>query len=269
MTFELAGKRALVTGSSSGIGAGIASILADEGVSVVVHGRNADRAEAVADRICAQGGKAATAIGDLGTEDGAAQVAHTAAKAFGGVDILVNNAGGASETNVQSWFELPVSEWGVTYQRNVMSAGHLIHALVPAMKENGWGRIIQIASAAGIIPTSGQPDYGPSKAAMINMSMGLSKALKGTGITVNTVMPGMIMTEGVKDFLRTFAERRGWGDDIDKAAEYVLKGTGQTVHRIGQVSDVAYAVAFLASPRADFFNGINLHLDGGATQSIY
>jgi len=79
----------------------------------------------------------------------------------------------------------------------------------------------------------------------------------------------MIMTEGLKDFLRTFAERRGWGDDIDKAAEYVLKGTGQTVHRIGQISDVAYAVAFLVSSRADFFNGINLHLDGGATQSIY
>ncbi len=269
MDFDLNGKRALVTGSSSGIGAGIVETLAAEGVSVVVHGRNAERAEAVADRIRADGGTAATAVGDLATEDGAAQVADTAAAAFSGIDILVHNAGGSSETGIQSWFALPVSEWGVTYQRNVMSAGYLIHALVPAMKESGWGRIIQIASAAGIIPTSGQPDYGPSKAAMINLSMGLSKALAGTGITVNTVMPGMIMTEGLRDFLRTFADHRGWGDDLDKAADYILKGTGQTVHRIGQVSDVAYAVAFLASPRADFLNGINLHLDGGATQSIY
>ncbi|OBG94518.1 3-oxoacyl-ACP reductase [Mycobacterium sp. E136] len=269
MDFNLNGKRALVTGSSSGIGAGIASTLAREGVSVVVHGRNAERARTVAEQIRADGGQAAVAIGDLATEEGAAHVADTAAEAFDGIDILVNNAGGASETNVQSWFSLPVSEWGVTYQRNVMSAGYLIHALVPAMKEKDWGRIIQIASAAGIIPTSGQPDYGPSKAAMINMSMGLSKALKGTGVTVNTVMPGMIMTEGLKEFLHTFAERRGWGDDIDKAAEYVLKGTGQTVHRIGQISDVAYAVAVLASPNADFLNGINLHLDGGATGSIY
>lgn len=269
MSFDLNGKHALVTGSSSGIGAGIACMLASEGASVVVHGRNAQRAEAVAERIRADGGKAATAIGDLASESDAALVANTAANAFGDIDILVNNAGGASETGKQSWFDLPVSEWGVTYQRNVMSAGYLIHALVPAMKEKGWGRVIQIASAAGIIPTSGQPDYGPSKAAMINMSMGLSKALAGTGITVNTVMPGMIMTEGLKDFLRIFAERRGWGDDIDKAAQYVLKGTGQTVHRIGQVSDVAYAVAFFASPRADFLNGINLHLDGGATGSIY
>lgn len=269
MNFDLLGKRALITGSSSGIGAGIATTLAAEGVSVVVHGRDPQRAHAVADEIRANGGQAATAIGDLATEDSAADVAGSAAQPFGGIDILVNNAGGASETGVQSWFELPVKEWGATYQRNVMSAGYLIHALVPAMREKGWGRIIQIASAAAIIPTSGQPDYGPSKAAMINMSMGLSKALAGTGITVNTVMPGMIMTEGLNDFLRIFAERRGWGDDLDKAAEYVLKGTGQTVHRIGQISDIAYAVAVLASPRAEFFNGMNLHLDGGATGSIY
>ena len=269
MNFDLGGKRALVTGSSSGIGAGIASVLAAEGVSVVVHGRNAERADAVADAIRADGGRAATAIGDLSAEAGAADVAAAAAEAFGGIDILVNNAGGASETGVQSWFKLPVSEWGATYERNVLSAGYLIHALVPAMKDSGWGRVIQIASAAGIIPTSGQPDYGPSKAAMINMSMGLSKALAGSGVTVNTVMPGMIMTDGLKDFLRIFAERRGWGDDIDTAADYVLKGTGQTVHRIGQVSDIAYAVMVLASPHAGFFNGMNLHIDGGATGSIY
>lgn len=269
MNVELAGKRALVTGSSSGIGAGIATTLAAEGVSVVVHGRNEERVTSVADEIRARGGQAVTAVGDLATEDGAAEVASSAAAAFGGIDILVNNAGGSSESGVQSWFALPVAEWGVTYQRNVLSAGHLIHALVPAMQENGWGRIIQIASAAGIMPTSGQPDYGPSKAAMINMSMGLSKALAGTGVTVNTVMPGMIMTDGLRDFLRIFAERRGWGDDLDRAAEYVLKGTGQTVHRIGEISDVAYAVVMLASPKAEFFNGMNLHIDGGGTGSIY
>ncbi|BBZ15555.1 SDR family NAD(P)-dependent oxidoreductase [Mycobacterium branderi] len=269
MNLGLQGKRALVTGSSSGIGAGIAKTLAAEGVSVVVHGRNVGRVSAVVDEIRQRDATAVAVIGDLASEDGAAAVAEAAASEFGGIDILVNNAGGPSDTEVQSWFALPVSEWGVTYQRNVLSAGYLIHALAPAMKENRWGRIIQIASAAGIIPTSGQPDYGPSKAAMINMSMGLSKALAGSGVTVNTVMPGMIMTKGLRDFLRVFAERRGWGDDLDRAAQYVLKGTGQTVHRIGQVDDVAYAVAMLASPKADFFNGMNLHVDGGGTSSIY
>jgi NAD(P)-dependent dehydrogenase (short-subunit alcohol dehydrogenase family) len=122
---------------------------------------------------------------------------------------------------------------------------------------------------AGTIPTSAQPDYGPSKAAMVNMSLGLSKALAGSGVTVNTVSPGMIRTPGLDDFLRQFAQKRGWGDDIDQAAAYILKGTGQTVHRIGEVGDVANAVAWLASPVADFVNGINIHMDGGASSSIY
>jgi NAD(P)-dependent dehydrogenase (short-subunit alcohol dehydrogenase family) len=101
------------------------------------------------------------------------------------------------------------------------------------------------------------------------MSMGLSKALAGSGITVNTVSPGMIMTDKLVEFLRRFADKRGWGDDVDRAAEYVLKGTGQTVTRIGQVEDIAYAVTMLASPNSGFINGVNLHLDGGGTGSIY
>jgi 3-oxoacyl-[acyl-carrier protein] reductase len=137
------------------------------------------------------------------------------------------------------------------------------------MRERGWGRNIQISSMAGTIPTSAQPDYGPSKAAVVNMSLGLSKALAGSGVTVNTVSPGMIRTPALEDFLRLFAHKRGWGDDLDKAVEYILKGTGQSVNRIGNVDDVAYAVAWLASPLADFVNGINIHMDGGASSSIY
>ena len=86
---------------------------------------------------------------------------------------------------------------------------------------------------------------------------------------MNTVSPGMIMTDKLVEFLRTFADKRGWGDDVDRAAEYVLKGTGQTVTRIGQVEDIAYAVTMLASPASGFINGVNLHLDGGGTGSIY
>ena len=164
---------------------------------------------------------------------------------------------------------MDVTEWVATFEKNVGAAGRLIHHFAPGMRERQWGRIIQISSAAGIIPTSAQPDYGPAKAAMINMSLGLSKALSGTGVTVNTVSPGMIMTEGLLDFLRTFAAKRGWGDDIDQAAEYILKGTGQTVNRIGQVEDIAFAVLYLASPLGGFVNGVNLHLDGGGTAFIY
>jgi 3-oxoacyl-[acyl-carrier protein] reductase len=269
MDLHLKGRRALVTGSSSGIGTGIARLLAGEGASVVVHGRNAERLAQVAAGIETSGGEVASALGDLATDDGANSVAAAALDAFGGIDILVNNAGGASEDEAKSWFQVPVGEWVATFQKNVGAAGRLIHHLAPPMRERGWGRIIQISSMAGTIPTSAQPDYGPSKAAMVNMSLGLSKALAGSGVTVNTVSPGMIRTPGLDDFLRQFAQKRGWGDDIDQAAAYILKGTGQTVHRIGEVGDVANAVAWLASPLADFVNGINIHMDGGASPSIY
>jgi 3-oxoacyl-[acyl-carrier protein] reductase len=269
MDLQLQGKRALVTGSSSGIGTGIAAVLAREGVSVVVHGRNAERLAKVAADIEAAGGTVASALGDLATDEGADAVAAAAKDAFGDIDILVNNAGGSSEEEAKSWFQVPLDEWVKSFQKNVMAAGRLIHHFAPGMKERGWGRIIQISSMAGTIPTSAQPDYGPSKAAMVNMSLGLSKALAGSGVTVNTVSPGMIRTPGLEDFLRVFAAKRGWGDDIGKAADYIVKGTGQSVHRTGEVDDIAYAVAWLSSPLADFVSGINIHMDGGASSSIY
>jgi len=269
MDYQLQGKRALVTGSSSGIGTGIARALAAEGASVMVHGRNPERTAQVAADLAATGVQVATTIGDVGTDEGAAEVVRATTEAFGGVDILVNNAGGSSEEDEVSWFKVPLEEWVTSYQKNVIGSARLIHQFVPGMRERGWGRVIQISSMAGVIPTSAQPDYGPSKAAMNNMALGLAKALKGTGVTVNTVSPGMIMTPGLKDFLTTFAEKRGWGDDIDQAAQYVLKGSGQTVLKIGQPADIAYAVTWLASPLADFVNGLNMHMDGGATAHVY
>jgi NAD(P)-dependent dehydrogenase (short-subunit alcohol dehydrogenase family) len=103
---------------------------------------------------------------------------------------------------------------------------------------------------------------------MLNMSLGLSKALAKTGVTSNTVSPGMVRTEGLERFLRTFAEKRGWGDDIAQAEAYVLKGTGQTVSKVGEIDDIAYVVAMLASPRSDFINGTNVHVDGGISPAI-
>lgn len=269
MDLKLKGKRALVTGSSSGIGVEIAKLLAAEGAQVVVNGRNVERAQAVADAINAAGGQAAVACGDLGTDAGAQAVAEAARAAFGGIDILVNNAGGASESAAKSWFDATADEWIDTYQRNVLAAVRLSHAFVPEMKDRGWGRIINIGTAAAITPTSGQADYGPAKAAMLNMSLALSKALSRTGVTSNTVSPGMIRTEGVQRFLAHFAKKRGWENDVAKAEEYVANGTGQTVKRIGEVQDIAYAVAMIASPNADFINGVNFHVDGGISPSIH
>jgi 3-oxoacyl-[acyl-carrier protein] reductase len=267
MDLQIEGKRALVTGSSSGIGEAIAKYLASQGVNVVVHGRDRQRAAAVAQDIIDGGGAAYVSIGDLIEGHEADRVADEALQALGGIDILVNNAAGTAEGE-QSWFKVPVDEWEKTFRRNVSASGRLIHKLAPPMKERGWGRVIQIGTMASTIPTSAQPDYGPSKAALLNMSKGLSRALAGSGVTVNTVSPGMIRTPGVARFLNVFAQKRGW-DDAREAERYIMKKNGQSVHRVGEPHDIAYVVAFLASPLADFLNGINIHADGGAAGNIY
>jgi len=267
MDLELTGRRALVTGSSSGIGAGVAKVLAQEGAEVVVHGRDVDRAQAVAKALTERGARAAVAIGDLSTDEGAEAVAKAALEAFGGIDILVNNAGGSSKGET-SWFKVPAQSWVDVYQANTLAAVRLIHALVPGMRERGWGRIINIGSAAAVTPTSGQPEYGPAKAALINMSLGLSKTLRNSGVTSNVVSPGMIRTEGLEKGMALLAEKRGFGLDAEKGIEIMLKGIGQTVDRIGEVDDVGYAVTMLASPRSDFINGTNLHIDGGISPAV-
>lgn len=268
MELDLTGKRALVTGSSSGIGVAIAEMLAAEGASVVINGRDSARVDAVTQRLQDQGYQAARACGDLSTDQGGKAVVEAANTAFGGIDILVNNAGGSAASDSPNWFAYDTDQWVDTYQRNTLAAVRLIHAFAPQMKERGWGRIINISTAAAITPTSGQADYGPAKAAMLNMSLGLSKALKQSGVTVNCISPGMIRTEGLLKVLKKMAERRGWGNDLAKAEEYITKRGGQTVSRIGEVQDIGYAVVMLASPRSDFINGINFHVDGGISPSL-
>ncbi len=205
---------------------------------MVVLGRNEARLAKVAGDLRATGATVVSAIGDLATNEGAEHVADVAMEELGGIDVLVNNAGGASEGENKSWFQVPLEDWVATVPEERRGRRlRLIHRLVPGMKERGWGRgHTDRQRGRHDTHASAQPDYGPAKAAMANMSMGLSKALTGTGITVNTVSPGMIMTEGLMDFLMVFADKRGWGDDTDRAAEYILKGCGQTVNRIpGQV----------------------------------
>ncbi len=270
MDMGLQGRVALVTGSTSGIGVGIAHVLAGEGVAVIIHGRNAERAQKTADAIIAKGGKAAVALGDLDTDEGADAVARDALAAFGQVDILINNAGGrADETAPLSFFDIPVPLWNASYNRNVTSAVRMIHRLVPAMKERGWGRVIQISSVSGQATSGGVAEYGAAKAALLNLSLGLSKVLANTGVTVNTISPGMILTGALEGWLDGVAKQQGYGTDRDKAARWVLDNTmKQTVDRLGQPEDIGNAALFLSSPHGEFINGANLRVCGGASPSI-
>jgi NAD(P)-dependent dehydrogenase (short-subunit alcohol dehydrogenase family) len=265
MDLQLARKRALVTGSSSGIGSEIARMLAAEGISVVVHGRNAKRTQAVVRQIEDAGGRAGIALGDLMTEDGKAAAIDATGRAFGGVDILVNNAGGASSV---AWFETTGEEWTDSYRQNTLPAVALAQAFVPGMRERGWGRCIQISSRNAISAYAEFGPYGAAKAALNNLTLSLSKALAGTGVTSNGIMPGLIYTPLVEDWFKTLARQQGSYDPAvgrDFAIKNVLR---QTVGRIGEAKDIAFAVCMIASPLNDFMTGTTFRVDGGATPTI-
>jgi len=265
MTLELQGKRALVTGSSSGIGEAIAMRLAREGASVVVHGRNAERAEKVAAAIRATGAEAHVAIGDLSRDDQANEVADAAEAALGGIDILVNNAGGTSSGGGQATFlEATPAEWVAAYEGNVVSAIRMIRRFVPGMKAAGWGRIIQISSLVAHRPNLVIPDYAAAKAALNNMTVGLAKTLGGAGITVNSISPGVILTAGVEGWFRGLADQFGWGADwpeIEKRA--IAELAPNHCGRAGRPEDIAHAVMYLASPQAGFVTGTDMMVSGG------
>jgi NAD(P)-dependent dehydrogenase (short-subunit alcohol dehydrogenase family) len=266
MDLRLKGKRALVTGSSSGIGAGIARMLAEEGCQVVVHGRNAERAANVAAEIGAVG----CLVGDLATTEGCDAVAARALELAGGVDILVNNAGGGEGTSDLPWLDVPEEAWVKTFEINTMSAVRLSRRLIPQMKARGWGRIIQISSAVAAQPTTRGPDYAGSKAALANTTVALAHALSGTGITANVVSPGVILTPSVETFAAEIAASMGWGDvkkeDLEKRlAVEMLK---LPVARIGDVEDVGLVVCMLASPRSGFITAANIRVDGGQLDHV-
>jgi NAD(P)-dependent dehydrogenase (short-subunit alcohol dehydrogenase family) len=265
MMLELEGKRALVTGSSSGLGEAIARRLAGEGARLVVHGRNIERARRVAAEIRATGCEAHVAIGDLSRDDEAALVGDAVEAALGGIDILVNNAGGQSSGGGQAtFFEATPAEWVAAYEGNVVSAVRMIQRFAPGMKAAGWGRIIQISSLVAHRPNLVIPDYAAAKAALNNMTVGLAKTLAGTGITVNSISPGVIMTEGVEGWFRKLAEQFGWGTDwpeIEKRA--IAELAPNLCGRGGRPEDVAHAVMYLASPRAGFVTGTDMLVSGG------
>lgn len=266
MNLQLNGKRALVTGSSRGIGEAIAKTLAQEGVSVIVHGRSEERTNRVVQEIIADGGKADTAVGALNTDNGAKTVADKALSSLGGVDILVNNVGTFS---FHGWMDSTIDQWVQIYNTNVVSMVRMIQLLMPQMKELGWGRIIQISSSDGTQPFAEQPNYAASKAANINMTVSLAKELTGTGITVNTVSPGSIETAGFDEFLLKFGEAQGDRTNLEQMKVQMLKEMmGSPVNRFGTPLEVACLTTFVSSPLSGYINGANLRVDGGWTQTI-
>ncbi|WP_426937243.1 SDR family NAD(P)-dependent oxidoreductase [Brevibacterium sp. LE-L] len=262
MDLHLEGKRALITGSSSGVGRAVADRLAKEGCIVLIHGRHEQPCEDVASEIRAQGGTATIVLGDLTDPAAVVEVGERALEH--GVDILVNNAGPFSE---HSWDRVSPSDWIQSYQGNVVSAASLIRQLTPMMRERSWGRVINIGSRAVVSPLENMVDYSAAKAAVLNLTSSLAKSLAHSGVTANCVSPGVILTESLE---RMFSEREDCtaeaskDSEPDAMADYAPNPAG----RLGRPEDIATAIAYLASPLAGYINGANLPVDGGITGAV-
>ncbi|TWD79809.1 NAD(P)-dependent dehydrogenase (short-subunit alcohol dehydrogenase family) [Kribbella amoyensis] len=261
MDLGLTGRRALVTGSSAGLGAAVAKLLAEEGAAVVVHGRDEARVGKVTAEIVAAGGSADGVVGDLTTDEGAAAVAKLALEG-GPVDVLVNNAGAYDVS--RSWSDLTADDWAGLYNLNVLSSVRLIERLLPGMRNRDWGRVIQIGSVTGLLPQASQPHYAATNAARQNLAASLARELKGTGITSNLIAPGGMLTETGEKNLTALGRSQGWGDTWDEIEPTLVQHLAPNdTGRIARLHEVAAAVAYLASPVSAYITGATLRVDGG------
>ena len=240
--FDLAGKSALVTGASGGIGSAIARALHGSGAVVALTGRNVDALAALAGELDE---RAHVIVGDLADAEAVTAVAKAAEEALGTVDILVNNAG---LTRDNLMMRLKDDDWLAVLEVNLTAAFRLSRAVLRGMMRNRWGRIISITSIVGVTGNPGQANYAASKAGMIGMSKSLAAEIASRGITVNCVAPGFIVTP----MTETISEG-AW----NKLVESIPAG------RLGAPEDVAACALFLASDEAAYVTGETLHVNGG------
>lgn len=267
MDLQLQGRRALVTGSSSGIGEAIVRLLTEEGARVVVHGRNRERAEKVAADI----GAAGVAIGELSEDGGAPRVHAEAVAALGGnIEILINNAGGNSEGNTSKKpAEISVEDFMSNYRANTLGAVQLCQLCVPDMVAAKFGRIVNVSSAVAMQPNFMGADYSAAKAALLNYTVSLAGSLRGVNVCANVLTPGVILVDGLVRFGRMkFGDESLTADQVNArlAAEAVFEVP--PAGRFGLPKELAMVAAMLASPANGFITGANYRVDGGQTRGL-
>ncbi len=263
MNLDLSGKRALVTGSSLGIGRAIAADLLREGAAVIINGRDQARLAAAAEELSTLGDVtvAAADLSDVaGTETLLDQIGAP-------IDILVNNVG---VFTVKPFFEISDDEWLDLFQLNVMSGVRLARACMPAMLEGGWGRIIFIGSDQSEKPNPVMAHYAMTKTAQVSVARSLAELTVGTGVTVNSVLAAPTWTDGVEAFMKQMAEIEGTTPEA-MSKNYFGDGEGRTslLQRWAKPNEIASFVAYLCSPKASAINGAALRADGGIVRALF
>ena len=263
MDLQLKDKLALVTGSTAGIGLAIAETLAREGARVIVNGRKPDAVDAVVERLREQTGADILGFaGDLTT----AAAAEGLAQRFPGVEILVNNLG---IFEPKPFEDIPDADWIRFFEANVLSGVRLARLYLPAMRAADWGRIIFISSESGLQIPVEMIHYGMTKTAQIAVARGLAEAVAGTGVTVNSVLPGPTRSRGVEDFVEVLAAGEGKTFQQFEAEFFDKVRPTSLIKRFATPQEVASLVAYVASPLASATTGAALRVDGGVVKSAF
>ncbi|MEA2940526.1 MAG: hypothetical protein QOD09_1055 [Bradyrhizobium sp.] len=263
MKIDLSGKTALVTGSTSGIGHAIAKGLAAAGASVVVNGRTQPKVDAAVAALAraVPGGKVRGIAADVSTAGGCSSLVA----ALPEVDILINNAG---IFEPKGFFDIPDEDWTRFLEVNVMSGVRLSRAYLKAMLQRNWGRIVFISSESALNIPKEMIHYGVTKTAQLALSRGLAEMTRGTAVTVNSVLPGPTMSEGVEAFVKDLAKQNG--QSVEEAASQFVKQFRPTslLQRFASVEEIANMVVYVSSKEASATNGAALRAEGGIVQTI-
>lgn len=263
MDLKLHGKSALVSGSTAGIGFAIAQGLAQEGASVIVNGRSEERvAQAIAKiQQSTPDAKLTGVVADAGTASGIEELLQKVPH----VDILINNVG---IYELKTFFDITDKDWLNIFEVNVLSGVRLSRQYLQKQLEQNWGRIIFISSESGIQIPVEMIHYGTTKTAQLAIARGLAEMTVGTGVTVNSVLPGPTRSEGVEEFITNLAQERGISPDRVEAEFFENVRPSSLIKRFATNEEVAAIVVYLSSPVASATNGAALRVDGGVIRSI-
>jgi NAD(P)-dependent dehydrogenase (short-subunit alcohol dehydrogenase family) len=263
MDLHLKGKLALVTGSTAGIGLAIASTLAQEGARVIVNGRSQSSVDDVVAQLRSKtGGDVQGFAGDLSL----AASAEDLARRHPDVEILINNLG---IYEPKPFEEITDADWARFFEVNVLSGVRLARLFLPAMKRANWGRIIFISSESAVQIPAEMIHYGMTKTAQLAVSRGLAEAVAGTGITVNSILPGPTKSRGVGDFVEALAKADGKpSEEFEKRFLEKIRPTS-LIKRFALPEEISPLVAYIASPLASATTGAALRVDGGVIKSAF
>jgi NAD(P)-dependent dehydrogenase (short-subunit alcohol dehydrogenase family) len=251
---DLSGRTALVTGSTAGIGFAAAEGLLKAGATVVITGRTEERVAEAVGKLSA-GGDVRGVAADLATAQGAADLVGQVPD----VDVLVNNLGIYGAKPV---FEIDDAEWQRYFDTNIMSGVRLARHYTPRMVERGWGRVIFVSSESGVFTPTEMVHYGMTKTAQIAISRGMAQEVKGTGVTVNSVLPGPTLTPGVEEFIRDRVGEGGEAEFVRTERPTLLLG------RLIRPHEVANLITYVASDLSSATTGAALRVDGGTAPTL-